>query len=291
MTTATATPAPRSLDSIRLSFPGLIRSEWIKLRSLRSTVWCYVLIILATAGFSVLMALSANFGGDDLPQAAQNSMVAQYLTVGGNFTGLIAAVLGVLVISGEYTTGMIRTTYTAAPGRLSAYTAKALVLTVVTFIVGLISVVAALAASIPVFALNGVSPDLSNPDVLIALIGSAGYLALIALLSFSFGAILRNSAGGIATAVGMLFVLPVGINIVYSFTGATWAANIATILPGSVGAALYQYNGEGTEAAPAVGFNADGILVLDQAWMLIIFAAWIVLGLVAGAILTKRRDA
>ncbi|PFG30541.1 ABC transporter permease subunit [Paramicrobacterium agarici] len=290
MTTATA-PAPRALDSIRLSFPGLVRSEWIKLRSLRSTVWCYVLIILGTAGFGVLMALSANIENDALPQTAQNNMVAQYLTIGGNFTGLIAAVLGVLIISGEYTTGMIRTTYTAAPKRLSAYTAKGLVLTVVTFVVGLISIAAALAVSLPIFAANKIVPELGNPDVLIPLVGSAAYLALIALLSFSLGAILRNSAGGIAAAVGLLFVLPVGINIVYSFTGAAWAANIATILPGSVGAALYQYTGEGAGPAPAPGFDGDGLLVLDQTWSIVIFAAWIVVGLIAGAILTKRRDA
>ncbi|QPZ37558.1 ABC transporter permease [Paramicrobacterium chengjingii] len=288
--TATAL-APSPLDGIRLSFSGLLRSEWIKLRSLRSTVWCYVLIVLATAGFGMLMALSANLGDDSLPQAAQNNIVAQYLTIGGNFTGLIAAVLGVLVISGEYTTGMIRTTYTAAPGRLSAYTAKALVLTVVTFIVGLISIAAALAVSLPIFTLNGVAPELSNPDVLVPLIGSAGYLALIALLSFSLGAILRNSAGGIATAVSLLFVLPVGINIVYSFTGAAWAANIANILPGTVGAAMFAYTGEGSGPAPTPGFDSDGLLTLDQPWMLGIFAAWIVIGLVVGAILTKRRDA
>ncbi|WP_167132128.1 ABC transporter permease [Paramicrobacterium chengjingii] len=288
--TATAL-APSPLDGIRLSFSGLLRSEWIKLRSLRSTVWCYVLIVLATAGFGMLMALSANLGDDSLPQAAQNNIVAQYLTIGGNFTGLIAAVLGVLVISGEYTTGMIRTTYTAAPGRLSAYTAKALVLTVVTFIVGLISIAAALAVSLPIFTLNGVATELSNPDVLVPLIGSAGYLALIALLSFSLGAILRNSAGGIATAVSLLFVLPVGINIVYSFTGAAWAANIANILPGTVGAAMFAYTGEGSGPAPTPGFDSDGLLTLDQPWMLGIFAAWIVIGLVVGAILTKRRDA
>ncbi|WP_166980488.1 ABC transporter permease subunit [Paramicrobacterium fandaimingii] len=288
--TATAL-APSPLDGIRLSFVGLLRSEWIKLRSLRSTVWCYVLIILATAGFGTLMALSSNLGNDELPQAAQNAMAVQYLTVGGNFTGLIAAVLGVLVISGEYTTGMIRTTYTAAPGRLSAYTAKAVVLTVVTFVVGLISIAAALATSLPIFAANGVVPDLGDPSVTVPLIGAAAYLALIALLSFSLGAILRNSAGGIATAVSLMFVLPVGINIVYSFTGAAWAANIATILPGSVGSALFAYTGEGSAPAPEPGIDGDGLLALDQPWMLIVFGAWIVIGLVVGAVLTKRRDA
>lgn len=288
MTTAVASSP---LEGIRLSFPGLLRSEWIKLRSLRSTVWCYILIILGTAGFGALMALSSNIGNDQLPQATQNGMVVQYLTVGGNFTGLIAAVLGALVITGEYTTGMIRTTYTAAPGRMSAYTAKAIVLTVITFVVGIISVAAALLVSLPIFAANSVVPDLADPAVIVPLLGSAAYLALIALLSFSLGAILRNSAGGIAAAVGLLFVLPVGINIVYSFTGAAWAANIAAILPGTVGSALFQYTGEGSAPAPTAGFDSDGLLVLDQPSSIIIFAVWIVLGLVVGAILTKRRDA
>ncbi|SEB87632.1 ABC-2 type transport system permease protein [Paramicrobacterium humi] len=288
MTTAVATPTS-PLDGIRLRFSGLLRSEWIKLRSLRSTLWCYLLIILATAGFAALMALSSNVGGDVLPQATQNAMTVQYLTVGGNFTSLIAAVLGVLVISGEYTTGMIRTTYTAAPGRLSAYAAKAVVLTVVTFIVGLASIAAALAVSLPLFAANGVSPDLGDPAVALPLVGAAGFLALIALLSFSLGAILRNSAGGIAAAVGLLFVAPIGISLVGGFTGAAWAQNIGTILPGNVGAALYAYTGEGSGPAPEPGV-VDGVLVLDQTWSLVVFAAWIVVGLVLGAILTKRRD-
>lgn len=288
MTAAVATPTS-PLSGIRLSFFGLLRSEWIKLRSLRSTVWCYLLLIAATAGFGALMGLSAYAGDAPLPQAAQNAMVVNYLTVGGNFTALIAAVLGVLVISGEYTTGMIRTTYTAAPGRLSAYTAKAIILTLVTFIVALVAVAVTVAVSLPLFASNGLHVELTNPDVIAPLVGAAGFLALIALFSFGLGAILRSTAGGIAAAVGLLFVAPIGITMAYSFTQAAWASNVSTLLPGNVGSALYAYAGEGS--GPVEAGIVDGVIVLDQAWSIGIFLAWVALSLIVGAILTKRRDA
>ncbi len=288
MTAAVATPTS-PLSGIRLSFFGLLRSEWIKLRSLRSTVWCYVLLIAATAGFGALMGMSAYVGDAPLPQVAQNAMVVNYLTVGGNFTALIAAVLGVLVISGEYTTGMIRTTYTAAPGRLSAYTAKAVILTLVTFIVGLVAVAVTVAVSLPLFASNGLHVELTNPDVIAPLVGAAGFLALIALFSFGLGAILRSTAGGIAAAVGLLFVAPIGISMAYNFTQAAWASNVSTLLPGNAGSALYAYAGKGS--APVEAGIVDGVIVLDQAWSIGVFLAWIALSLIVGAILTKRRDA
>lgn len=288
MTAAVATPTS-PLSGIRLSFFGLLRSEWIKLRSLRSTVWCYVLLIAATAGFGALMGMSAYVGDAPLPQVAQNAMVVNYLTVGGNFTALIAAVLGVLVISGEYTTGMIRTTYTAAPGRLSAYTAKAVILTLVTFIVGLVAVAVTVAVSLPLFASNGLHVELTNPDVIAPLVGAAGFLALIALFSFGLGAILRSTAGGIAAAVGLLFVAPIGISMAYNFTQAAWASNVSTLLPGNAGSALYAYAGKGS--APVEAGIVDGVIVLDQAWSIGVFLAWIALSLFVGAILTKRRDA
>ena len=130
-------PTPSHLK-MNLSFPRVVRSEWIKLRTLRSTVWSFAIIVLLTVGFGLLLAAtfdtstSAIVGVD-----AENSFAVSVATLGVNFTQLVAAVLGVLIISGEYTTGMIRSTFAAVPTRLPAFFAKVLVLAVSTFVVGL----------------------------------------------------------------------------------------------------------------------------------------------------------
>lgn len=285
--TATTVNTTRTspLDGIHLSFLGQLRSEWIKLRSLRSTVWCSLLLVVGSAGFAGLMGLSTFVDGA-LPQQEQNGLFVQAVTAGVLFTGLIAAILGVLVVSGEYATGMIRTTYTAAPGRISAYIAKAIVLTVATFVVGLIAMIASVGVFLPFGSAAGVSPELSDINVLLPVIGGAAYLAGVALLAFSFGAIVRSTAGGIAIAVGLLFVAPIAMQMAYGITGKPWAQNVNSVLPSNTGAELYNYTGGVTEAPPA----PDGILSLSSGGNIGVFVVWIVVFLIIGAILTKRRD-
>ena len=166
MTTATDTlnrlaPTGSPLDGIRLTFGGLLRSEWIKLRSLRSTVWCLGIVIVlavgvaaASAGLYHLENISA------LPKDVANGYVVSAATIGLSFTQLAVAVLGVLVISGEYATGMIRSTYTADPRRLGAYFAKFIVLAVVVFVVGVISVGISAIVGTVIFEGRGLHPDL-----------------------------------------------------------------------------------------------------------------------------------
>ena len=113
---ADATPA-----ASRLSATGLIRSEWIKLRSVRSTVWSYALLVAFSLGLAAVMSASLDLQGADVsqvPAANQAIFVAQASTFGVFFGQLIVAVLGVLSISGEYSTGMIRSTLAAVPTRL-----------------------------------------------------------------------------------------------------------------------------------------------------------------------------
>lgn len=285
--TATAATTVRTspLAGIHLSFLGQLRSEWIKLRSLRSTVWCYLLLVLGSAGFAGLMGLSTFVDGK-LMQAQQNEIFVQGATVGVLFTGLIAAILGVLAISGEYGTGMIRTTYTAAPGRLSAYAAKAIIVTVATFLVGLIAMIASAGIYLPFGTAAGISPELSDVNVLLPIVGGAVYLAGVALLAFALGSIVRSTAGGIAFAVGLLFVAPIALNMAYGITQKPWAANLNAILPSSTGEAFYTYTA-GETAAPPV---PDGLIALSVWGSIAVFVGWIAVSLIVGAILTKRRD-
>lgn len=300
----TATTTERAGGDIRLSFGGLVRSEWIKLRTLRSTVWCYGLIVLLTVGFGILLALTVNYGASTgmggpngpngpAPQEGlidqQKMLTVQVATLGVNFTQLIAAVLGVLVIGGEYGTGMIRSTMTAAPKRLGAYTAKALVLGITTLVVAVVSIALTALVTAPILAGKGIENQLGEADVLLPLLGGAGYLALVAMLAFGIGAIIRNTAGGLAAALGLLIVLPIVVQIIYGTTQAAWAYNVAAFLPSSAGGRIFAFDGEMQQTMGQA--SADHGLITLEPWQgLLALLAWVAVTLVLGAILTKRRD-
>ena len=141
---ATPSGAGKDASAIRLSAAGHIRTEWIKLRSVRSTVWSYALLVVFSLGLAAIMSASLDLQGADVsmvPAANQATFVAQASTFGVFFGQLIVAVLGVLTISGEYSTGMIRSTLAAVPNRLPALWAKSAVLFTTTVLVGLVSTV------------------------------------------------------------------------------------------------------------------------------------------------------
>lgn len=288
----TATLSPGRLDGIRLTFGGAMHSEWIKLRSLRSTVWCYGLVVLLTVGFGLLLALTfSRQSGSPLPDAGQHHLQVQLATLGVNFTQLIVAVLGVLVIGGEYGTGMIRSTFIAVPGRLGAFFAKAIVLAVTTFVVGIVSIVLAAVVAWPVASGKGVTVSPFDPSVLMPLLGGAGYLTLIAVLAFGFGSILRNSAGGIATILGLVLVVPTVLQIISGLTKATWVANVAAFLPSTAGGRLFEYVDPSTVSETADQSAKAGLVYLEPWQGGLVLLAWVAAGLILGAVLTKRRDA
>ncbi|MCX7522200.1 ABC transporter permease [Microbacterium sp. STN6] len=283
--TTTTPAAPRALDGIRLGFSGLVRSEWIKLRSVRSTMWCYGLIILLTIGFGLLYSATVS-ESSDISVETQNSLAVQGMTLSVNFTQLIAAVLGVLVISGEYGTGMIRSTFTAAPGRLSAYFAKALVLAVTTFVVSVVSIAVTALVTAPILSGKGIDAQLGESSVLLPLLGGAVYLTLIAVLAFTFGAIVRNSAGGIASVLGLVLVVPVVLQIFGALTRADWITNLAAFTPSNAGGKIFAYVPDAAQQAQPPA----GIVSLNATEGLLVLIAWVVVFGIVGALLTKRRD-
>ena len=289
MTTATLTPSP--LDGIRLKFGGVLRSEWIKLRSLRSTMWCLGLVVLLTIGFGLLLAFTVDVpSGGALPDANQYQLQVQVATLGVNFTQLIVAVLGVLVISGEYGTGMIRSTFVAVPGRLGAFFGKAIVLAVTTFVVGVVSIALSAVVAWPILAGKGVSVSPIDSSVLLPLLGGAGYLTLIAVLAFAFGAILRSSAGGIATILGLVLVVPTILEILSRLTKATWISNVSAFLPSAAGGKMFDYVDSATATQAADQAAKQGLVYLQSWEGLLVLVAWVAAGLIVGAVLTKRRD-
>ena len=288
MSTTTA-PATRNAHVPKVRFSGIIKSEFIKLFTLRSTFWCILIVLVLSIGVGLLLATvsppaRAGIPTVTLTTAAQQGEAVTYATVGTGFGELVLAVLGVLVIAGEYSTGMIRSTFAAVPGRLPALFAKALVLAITTFVVGLVTIYATALVIFPLLPGKHIHPNWGDWKVEEALIGGAVYLAIISLIAFSLGAIIRNNAGGIAAALGLILVLPTILNIISGTTQATWAENLVVFAPTSAGSHLYEY-------VVSVPKAVSGVASLDRTTGGLVLLAWFVVLFVVAAVMLKRRDA
>jgi ABC-2 type transport system permease protein len=287
--TTTTTPAASTRELPGVSFGGILVSEWIKLRSLRSTVWCYIILIVITIGLSPLVAFAfasqASQPGVVIDAETSQSIAAQVLTASIGFSQLVISVLGALVITGEYGTGMIRSTFTAVPKRLPALFGKAAVFAAVTFVVSFVALVIGLVVAIPVLGNGEITVDLGDGALWLVIVGGAAYLALIGLFSLAVGAIIRNSAGGIAASLGAILVLPTIISIFTVITQAEWVGNLSNLLPSNAGARMFAYPVEMIQQEFLVGTPLEpwqGALVL-LAWIAALFAL--------ASVLLKRRDA
>jgi ABC-2 type transport system permease protein len=261
---AQSNPAPVTL-------PKVISSEWVKLRTLRSS---WITMILAVLGLVVVAIVGGVLTNQDWAhmhpgELAHFNPVDQSLT-GLNFSQLAIGVLGVLFITGEYGTGMIRSTLAAAPKRLPVLWAKAILFCSVTLVLMEISAFVAFLAGQAALGTHGTL--LSSPGALRAVIGSGLYLTVVALLGIALGFVIRSTAGGIAALFGLLLVLP-GI---LAILPASWQDNIGPYLPSTAGSALYTLHPDGTVLAPWTGFA--------------VFCAYAVVALVAAAAVLDRRD-
>ncbi|QEO15800.1 ABC transporter permease subunit [Agromyces intestinalis] len=283
MTTTTLTAPPVRHDETRPSFARLVHSEWIKLRSLRSTVWSYAIVIAIAVGMAWLMSatFTGGMGGEldvaTAPAEQQVAFVVQAASFGVLFGQLVVGVLGVLSMSGEYTTGMIRSTLAATPRRLPALAAKATVLFLTTFAVGVVALLAAFVTANAVFAGSGVSVSLFDPEVVQPLLLGALYLALVSVFALGVGTMLRSSAGGIAAVLGLLLLLPT----VLQMLPADWAHDLVPYLLASAGMVM-------TTPPGAV----DPASTDPNAWQsLAITVGWVAASIAGAAVLLRRRDA
>ncbi|MET3637625.1 MULTISPECIES: ABC transporter permease [Curtobacterium] len=283
MSAATATAMP---SSVGLGFGRLVRSEWIKFRSIRSTWWCYAIIVALTIGLGALLGLYAPIvglpEGAEVTQAVANAQIVNLSISSVGFTVLVAAVLGVLIITGEYGTGQVRSTFTADPGRTGAVLAKAVVLAVATFVVSVVATWIGVALVTLFQADKGVEADLADPAVFMPILGSSVYVTGIALLAFGIGLLVRSSAGGIAIALGVLLVLPIVLQLVAGLVDQQWLLDGSRFLPDQAGSQLYTYERSADQPAPEGvvlnGWSGGGIL-----------AAWVVaIGVIAVAAVKKR---
>jgi len=280
--TATSSQGNPPADDVRLTFPRIVRSEWIKFRTLRSTVWTLAMTLLLMVGivtlFSALFASqegAGNAGGND----GTGSIFV--FTIAANLAQLAVVVLGVLVITGEYSTGMIRSTLAAVPRRLPALWAKGVVLAVSIFLVSTVAMGISLGVMQLFLGAKGLAPDLGDAETVRILVGVPLYLTAIALLAFAIGALMRHSAGALAAVLGLLLV-------VENLFLIPWKPlqHISPFLPGTAGSRILMPKAQ----IDAVSQGAVGA-VLGPWQGYAVLLAWVVVLLTAAAVLLRRRNA
>ncbi|WP_424449552.1 ABC transporter permease subunit [Microbacterium arborescens] len=213
-TVQTPTPARVLQTDARLSFGRLVRSETIKLLTLRSTWWSLGVTAALAIGISLLMAwASQDFGGDFNPVMA---IVAPM-----QFTMLVAGILGAMAITGEYSTGMIRSTLTAEPRRGAVLVAKGIVVALLLAATTIVTSLVAVLASAPIFGDRAIDWSDAESSTIPLVLGVLA-MATFALLGLGWGFIIRNGAGAIAATVGILFVLPIVLSL-FALGGESWA--------------------------------------------------------------------
>ena len=290
----TATTPTRHRDrparpTSKLTFGGVLRSEVIKLRTLRSTWWCLSIMVVIVVGFGALFALSAGlFQAGEASTEQQQQIVAQSVSVGVVFGQLVASILGALVITGEFGTGMIRSTFSTVPKRLPAVVAKLVVVALTLFVVSLVALVLTLLINSAILPSNDITVDFGDGALWRSVVGAAASIAFIGMIAFSLGAIIRNGAGAIAASVGLVFVLPIIVQIFTAFVDAAWVYTLAEIIPPNAAARLYDYvvSGQSAVALP----SPDGALVLEPWSALLVLVGWVVVLFGLALALVKRRD-
>ena len=267
-TTVQYVPAQR-----RVTFGGLLRSEWIKFWSVRSVVVTMAAAFVAIVGFGILLPFAVGSQLDG-PEAAQQGLDATSVSLqGAQLASLIVAALGVIVIAGEFSTGMIRTSFVSAPGRFGVLVAKALVLAVTVAVVLGVAVFLAFFIGQAVLDRDGAGVSLSDDGVLRAVLGNVALLVGVALAGLGLGALMRNSAGAICTILAALFVLPL----------------LLLALPESWGGPTIReyYFANTTTNVVSVVQQPD---FLGVGAGLAVFAVWVVVLLGFGALSAKTRD-
>jgi len=268
VTGAATYPAPRGDLSLR----GVLAGEWVKLYSLRSTVWSLLAAVGMLVGFAVLFSYGVASRWPTLGPARRAEFNPTQVSLNGVFLAQLAVgVLGVLIIGGEFATGMIRSSVAAVPRRLPVLWAKALVFGVVTLALMAVASVAAFLVGQLILSSQSIQTTLGAPGVTRAVLGAAGYLTLIGLLGLGLGTILRNSAAAISTLVAVVLVVPILVNLLPS----DWRDHVERWLPSSAGQSMMTVTPTDAQLTPAAG---AAVLV----------AYVVVAGIVAAVALTGR---
>jgi ABC-2 type transport system permease protein len=272
-----ATTAPRRLQVGNVTQARVARSEWTKLRSLRSTRWTMAVTLFLIVGLALLFSVVIAARWPHLALSDQLRFLTHKLRASlpvVNLAELSIGVLGVLVISGEYTSGMIRSTFCAVPKRLPVLWGKAVVFAATTFVLTLPAFLIAFFVSQAILSsrLAILHTSFSDPGVARAVVGAALVLTVMGLFGLGLGAIVRHTAGAIVAFVAILFVVPPLLNLLPT----DWANAINPYLPSTAADALWTLPRADNTLAPWAGFG--------------LFCGWVAFTLAIAAVLIRRRD-
>ncbi|MBV9024713.1 MAG: ABC transporter permease subunit [Streptomycetaceae bacterium] len=278
MSTATApTPTASSTAAAnrgKVTQSRVLKSEWIKFCSLRSTYITLLVAVISMIGIALLACWGTANRWPHLPMAEKIGFDAAGRSIDGYVLAQLAVgVLGVLVVTGEYSTGMIRATLSAVPKRLPVLWAKLAVFGSVTLVVTAVASLLSFFAGQSMLASQHIQTTLSASGVPRVVFGTALYLTLVGLFGVAMGTVTRSTPGGIASVFGMLFVLPLILHALPS----SWINDIGPYLPSNAGQALTVLHSEPHQLSAWPGCG--------------VFALYVVVVIVAGAVVLKRRDA
>ncbi|WP_298252071.1 ABC transporter permease subunit [uncultured Arthrobacter sp.] len=285
--------AERGSHRPRTSGPGVtfgrvLKSEWIKVTTVPSTVILIISTVVVMVGLAALFAWSMSLTAEalsdpDFPAEFQapaegpgspgfDALMAP--SSGLIFGQLLIAALAVVLIASEWTTGMIRSTMVAVPRRTPALLAKTLVVAVVAFAVGLGSALLSYLVAQPILRGEDIDFAITKDGVLASIINTGTFLALVAIISMAIGILLRNTAGGVVTAVGLFFVLPLIVQLLSGL--ADWIPDAARFLPGDAGNQMVSIT------------TLEGDLTQWEGGL--VMGAWALILLVVALLVAKKRD-
>ena len=257
-----------STPSLPVRALDLLGSEWTKFRSVRSTYWSLLVAVVTPVAASALVAVA--FANQPAEGPPPDPLLPEVISL--EYAVIAVSVLGVLAFSAEYSTGLIRTTFTAAPRRRAVLAAKAVVLGAVTLAAGELVAFTSFGLVQAILAGHHQGVSLSRPGVPGAVLAAGLLLCVCALLGLALGSVIRHTAGGIAATIAVI-VLPSVLDLL----PAPWNGRIGrfTLL----------------DAARQVSALHPAADLLSPGWSLLVLLAWPAAALAAAAVLITRRDA
>lgn len=210
MSTATADTTPKALPAGHYSLPDLVQSEWTKIRSVRSTMWTVGVTIVLGIGIGALVCAVTRTHWPSMNAGSQLTFDAPATSLVGLFIAQFSVgVLGVLVISAEYSTGTIRATFSSAPKRSRVFAAKIIVFGLLAFVVAELTSFVAFFLGQFLLSSPATHATLSSPGAFRAVFGGGLYVCVLGLMAMGLGTIIRHTAGAISAFVGILLILPI----------------------------------------------------------------------------------
>ncbi|MFD9359162.1 ABC transporter permease subunit [Streptomyces sp. NPDC060031] len=257
------------------SFPAVLQSEWTKIRTVASTSWTLAIAFIATVGFSAAFCALVNASFDSMSDIERATFDPTLLSFSGmQFGQLAMIVFGVLVVSTEYSSGMIRTSLAAVPARAGFLLGKLVVATALALLVGLLTSFVSFFLGQAILGDRGIGIDGEN--VLRAVIGAGLYMALLALFSMGVAAMLRSSVASISILIPFFLIVS---NLLSGFEATR---KYGQYLPDKAGSKIMQIVPEamGSAETPYGPWGGLGIMLL-----------WVAAAVLGGYLVLKKRDA